>query len=106
MVGTKRFATIAKSRIDAFPAFTDINLDFTTFQKLYGASVIDEEVAPITLATKEQLDEIKRLVEVMKISEEDIDKALAKRQATDLEDLSKEGATDLLVGLNKKLKGE
>jgi hypothetical protein len=42
----------------------------------------------------------------MKITEEEMDKALAKRQATDLDDLSKEGAADLLLGLQKKLKGE
>lgn len=106
MVGSKRFATVAKSRIDAFPVLTDINLDFPTFQKLYGASVIDAEVTPIVLATKEQIDEIKRLAEVMKITEEEMDKALSKRQATDLDDLSKEGAVDLLAGLNKRMKGE
>lgn len=106
MVGTKRFATIAKSRIDAFPAFTDINLDFPTFQKLYGASVIDEEVAPIILATTEQLAEIQRIVDLLKIPQEDLDKWLAKAQAVELNDLSKENATKFLEFLTKKLKGE
>lgn len=105
MVGTKRFATIAKSRIDAFPAFTDINLDFSTFQKLYGASVIDEEVAPITLATIEQLTEIQRIVDLLKIPQEDLDKWLAKAQAVELDDLSKENATKFLAFLTSKLKG-
>jgi AAA domain len=106
MVGTKRFATIAKSRIDAFPAFTDINLDFPTFEKLYGASVIDEEVAPIILSTPEQVDQIKKLVEAIRITEEEMDKYLAKLQATEIEDLSKENATKLLEYLTKRSKGE
>jgi len=106
MVGPKRFATIAKSRIDTFPAFTDISLDFPTFQKLYGASVIDEEVAPIVLATKEQLDEIRRIVELLKIDEESLDKWLTKAQAVELEDLSKDNAAKFLTFLQNKLKGE
>lgn len=106
MVGTKRFATIAKSRIDAFPAFTDIALDFPTFQKLYGASVIDESVTPIVLATAEQLTEIKRIVELLKITDEEMDRWLAKAQAVDMEDLSKENATKFLEFLTKKLKGD
>lgn len=106
MVGTKRFATVAKSRIDAFPVLTDINLDFPTFQKLYGASVIDEEIAPIVLATTEQLGEIQRIVDLLKIPQEDLDKWLAKAQAVELDDLSKENATKFLEFLTKRLKGD
>ena len=105
MVGTKRYATVAKSRIDAFPVLTDINLDIETFKKLYGASVVDEAVTPITLAAPEQLTEIQRIVELLKIPEEDLSKWLAKAQAVDLEDLSKENATKFLEFLNKKLTG-
>lgn len=106
MLGAKRIATVVKSRIDAFPMLTDINLDFPTFQKLYGASVIDEEVAPIVLATPEQLAEIRRIVELLKISEEDLDKWLTKAQAVELEDLSKDNAAKFLTFLQNKLKGE
>jgi len=106
IIGHKRFATIAKSRIEAFPMLTDINLDFQTFQKLYGASVIDEEVSPIILATADQLSEIKRIVELLKIDEESLDKWLAKAQAVELDDLSKENATKFLEFLTKKLKGD
>jgi hypothetical protein len=106
MVGTKRFATIAKSRIDSFPVLTDIELTYDTFKKLYGASVIDEEVTPIVLADKSQLDEIARIVDLLKIPEEDLSKWLAKAQAVDLEDLSKDNASKFLEFLQKKLQGD
>jgi len=106
MVGTKRYATVAKSRIDAFPVLTDINLDIDTFKKLYGASTVDEAVVPIKLATPDQLTEIKRIVDLLKISEEDLDKWLTKAQAVELEDLSNDNATKFLEFLQKKLKGE
>lgn len=106
IVGQKRYATIAKSRIDAFPAMTDINLDYDTFKKLYGASSIDEVVVPIVLAAPDQIAEIKRIVDLLKISEEDLDKWLAKAQAVELEDLSKDNADKFLTYLQKKLNGE
>ena len=106
MVGNKRFATVAKSRIDAFPVLTDIELNYETFKKLYGASAIDETLAPIVLATSEQLTEIKRIVELLKISEEDMDKWLTKAQAVELEDLSKDNADKFLAFLQAKLKGD
>lgn len=105
MVGTKRYATVAKSRIDAFPVLTDINLDIETFKKLYGASAVDEAVTPIILATTDQITEIKRIVDLLKISDEDMDKWLAKAQAVELEDLSKDNASKFLEYLNKKLTG-
>jgi hypothetical protein len=63
-------------------------------------------VAPIVLATADQLVEIKRIVDLLKISEEDLDKWLAKAQAVELEDLSQENASKFLDFLAKKLKGE
>lgn len=106
MLGQKRIATVVKSRVDAFPMNTDFPLDFENFKKLYGAAVIDEATAPIVLATAEQVSEINRIVDLLKIAPEDIDKWLAKAQAVEIEDLSKENATKFLEFLTKKLKGE
>jgi hypothetical protein len=106
MVGIRRFATVIKSRIDEFPVGTDIPLDYETFKKLYGAAIVEGPVKPITLATKEQIDEIQRITELLKVPEEDIEKWLTKAQAVEIEDLSHENATKLLEFLTKKLKGE
>lgn len=103
--GTKRFATVVKSRVEGFPVTTDIPLDYETFRKLYGASV-EEAVTKITLATSEQVAEILRIVDLLKVPEDESDKWLAKFQAVEWEDLSKENATKLLEHLTKKLKGE
>lgn len=106
MVGNKRFATIVKSRVEAFPVGTDINLDAEAFKKLYGEAIVDAPVGVITLASAEQVLEIKRIVDLLKIEESESDKWLAKFQAEDFEDLSKENATKLLEHLTKRLKGE
>lgn len=106
LAGNKRYGTVVKSRIDAFPVGVDIVLDFPTFEKLYGAAIVEGSVKPITLASAEQVSEIKRIVDLLKIPEEDIDKLLAKGQAVEIADLSKDNAAKFLEYLTRKLKGE
>jgi len=106
LIGTTRYATVVKSRIDGFPVGTDIDLDFASFEKLYGKAVVEGPVKPIVLADASQVAEIKRLVELLKVPEDEFDKWLTKAQATEVEDLSKENATKMLEFLTKKIKGE
>jgi len=106
LVGTTRYATVIKSRIDGFPVGTDIDLDFPSFEKLYGKAVVEGPVKPIMLADSTQVAEIKRLVELLKVPEDEFDKWLTKAQATEIEDLSQENASKMLEFLSKKIKGE
>jgi KaiC/GvpD/RAD55 family RecA-like ATPase len=106
LTGNKRYATVVKSRIDSFPVGTDIDLDFKTFEKLYGAAIVEGPVKAITLATADQVAEIVRIVELLKMPEEDCDKWLSKAQAVEWADLSQDNAVKFLDWLNKKMKGE
>jgi len=106
LVGTARYATVVKSRIEGFPVGTDIDLDFPTFERLYGKAVVEGPVKPITLADEKQVSEIKRLVDLLKVSPEDFDKWLTKAQATEVEDLSAENAEKMLRFLKGKIEGK
>lgn len=105
LVGQSRYATVVKSRIDGFPVGTDIDLDFETFEKLYGKAVVEGPVKPIILASASAVSEIKRLVELLKVPQEDFDKWLTKAQATEPEDLSTENADKMLKFLKDKIDG-
>lgn len=105
LAGNKRYATVVKSRIDGFPVTTDISLDYPTFSKLYGEATMEAPVKPIVLASPEQVAEIARIVELLKIPEDESDKWLTKFQAVEWEDLSRENATKLLEHLTKLMKG-
>lgn len=106
LVGTSRYASIVKSRIEGFPVGTDIDLDFASFEKLYGRAVVEAPVKPIVLAGESQVTEIKRLVELLKVPQDEFDKWLTKAQATEPEDLSTENADKMLKFLEAKIKGE
>lgn len=106
LVGTSRYATIVKSRIEGFPVGTDIDLDFASFEKLYGRAVVEAPVKPIVLAGESQVAEIKRLVDLLKVPQDEFDKWLTKAQATEPEDLSAENAEKMLKFLNQKITGD
>lgn len=106
LIGNKSYGIVKKSRVKSFPLGMQVELDFETFKKMYGDAVVDAPVKPIVLATSKQVEDINRLVEVLHIDEADLDKWLAKAQATEPEDLSAENADKLLNFLELKIKGE
>lgn len=105
LLGTNRYASVVKSRIDGFPVGTDIELDFPTFEKLYGKAVVEGPVKPIILANQDQVAEINRLVDLLKVPDDEFDKWLTKAQATEVEDLSAENADKMLKFLTDKING-
>jgi hypothetical protein len=103
--GSKRWARVRKTRVESFEMGYEFELTYDNFKKLYGASVIDEPPVPIVLASPEQIADIARLIDVMKIPPEAVAKALAKAQAMEIKDLSKDKADEIIKSLNDKLKG-
>lgn len=94
------------SRYEAFPIGRTIPMDYAAFSQMYGKEIIEKPAVPLVPATPEQTAEIVRLVTLLKISEEEVDKWLTKAEAEEIEDLSKEHAERLLSLLNDKVKGK
>lgn len=103
--GGKRYARVRKTRVESFEMDYEFELSYDNFKKLYGASVIDEAPVPIVLASVEQIVEIERLIDLLKIPPEAVAKALSKAQAVDIKDLSKDKADEIIKSLNDKIKG-
>lgn len=66
----KRFATIGKSRLLSFKEGDQFDFTYVEFAERYGREIIEKEVAPIILATPEEIAEITRLMEVVKLPED------------------------------------
>lgn len=105
LTGNKSFATVLKSRIEGFEVGADIPLTYETFSKLYGEDIVESVPKAITLVSEAQISEIRRLVDLLKITDEETDKWLTKAQAVEFEDLSEEQADKILSFLNSKIKG-
>lgn len=94
------------SRYEAFPIGRTIPMDYAVFSQMYGKEIIEKTAIPIVPATAEQTTEILRLIALLRIEPEEVDKWLTKAEAEDIEDLSHEYATKLLTFLDDKVKGK
>ena len=96
---------VHKSRLMGFPQGSSFPLDYSSFAERYGKDYIESVSKPIILATSEQVSEITRLVDLLKISEDDCEKVLTKAGAEKWSELKTEQATEMLTRLNAKLTG-
>jgi len=97
---------VAKSRLTGFPLFDTFPLEYGEFAQRYGKDYIEAATKRITLATPEQVADIKRLVDLLRVSAEDQEKVLTKEGAESWEEVTTERAEYMLAKLNKKLTGK
>lgn len=85
--GPNRTARVRKSRLTEFPDASTFGWSYNEFAEKYGKSVIEKKSEAITLATPEQLAEIKKLLETVKLPEGQEDKWLKAAQVDGWEEM-------------------
>jgi DNA polymerase III delta prime subunit len=100
----KRFATTGKSRLTGFPGGERFDWSFATFAERYGKDVIEKEVKPVVLATPEQVTELTRLLELVKLPDGVTEKWLKKAEVDSYEEMDTETIGKCLAFLQEKLK--
>lgn len=100
--GLSRVAVVRKSRLTGFPEGDTFPLEYAEFGVRYGKDFIEAPVVPLVLATEEQVSEIKRLLEVVKVDEKDIEKVLSKANADTWAELTNEQADATIAWLKRK----
>lgn len=101
--GPSRYARVRKSRLLGFPESDRFLLDYPAFAERYGKDIIERETKVITLATAEQVAEITRLLDAVKLKEGELDKLLTKAKADTIADLSTEQAAGTINWLKGKI---
>ena len=74
----KRFATVGKSRLTGFKEGDQFDWSYAEFANRYGKDVIEKEVAPVVLASAEQLAEMKALTELLNVPQDVVGKWFSK----------------------------
>lgn len=103
--GEKFFAVTKKSRIDAFPMHESFSFSYAEVIKRYGNESIEKEVVIQTLADKKQVEELNRLIKLLKISDDTCNKWKEKHNAESFEELSAEVIQKILDHLKLKIEG-
>lgn len=103
--GNSRVAVVRKSRLTGFPDMDSFTLDYADFAERYGKDFIESKATKIVLSTEEQVAEIKRILDLVRIEPTQIEKLLSKCGAENWEELTTEQAATTIEWLNGKLKG-
>lgn len=101
--GPQRVAIVRKSRLMGFPEGDTFPLEYAEFASRYGKDFIEAESKPIVLASAEQVAEITRLLDVVKLAEGEFEKLLTKANAESISELNEDQAAKTLAWLNKKI---
>lgn len=86
--GALRQARVRKSRLEAFPEANIFKWSYEDFAKLYGKDVIEKTPESLVLATEDQLKELQKLFETVRIPEGQEEKWLKQANADGWEDMT------------------
>lgn len=105
-----RTATVKGTRLAGFPMGDRFDLwngvedvGYRNFSERYGREFIEAPVVPIVLATPEQVAEIKRLLDVIKVPDAEIEKVFSKAGVDDWAELTQEQAAKSVEWLKGKV---
>jgi len=107
-IGGKRIATTIKERSEIgenkFPA--EFEWSYGNFASFYGKDILEREAKPVEMATKQQVDEITRLLDVVKVDDETISKWFTKAGVDEWHEMNSEQIQKCIDFMNKKLGGK
>lgn len=101
--GLSRYATIGKSRLPSFPEGERFDWSYAEFAARYGRDVIEKEVELLHLATPEQLEELKRLLAIVKMDDGWDAKMWKAAGVESWEDMDADKLDKCLVHLKKRI---
>lgn len=101
--GNSRVAVVRKSRLSGFPELSNFPLEYQEFATRYGKDFIEGAVSQIVLASPDQVAEIKKIMDFVKVDEREIEKLMTKANADTWEELTTEQAAATIIWLKKKV---
>lgn len=104
--GKERIGIVRKTRIESFVDSEQFPFSYDSIAEKYGRSILEKDAIAQKLATREQVLGIKRLIDLLKIPEETVQKWLDKDGAETIEEMSFDYSTKCLNALTAKMKGE
>lgn len=105
-MGASRKARVAKSRLETFPDGTLFDWSYDEFAKLYGREILEGKAKVLVLASPQQIEEIKYLVDLLKVDSDTTGKWLEKAKAESWAEMDATKIQACIDSLRKKLTPE
>lgn len=100
--GESRKAYVRKSRLEAFPDSDRLDWSYDEIAKRIGKQLMESDAKPFTLATAEQVAEVKRLLETIKLTDSTKDKWIADN-VDNLSEVESEKVISIIEHLKSKM---
>lgn len=104
--GNNRVGIIKKSRIESFPDSEVIPFSYSEIADRYGRHILEKDAVAQELADEDQVKEILRLIDLIKIPEESWQKWLDKANSERWEEMPKDAIQKCIDHLKSKIHGE
>lgn len=104
--GKERVGIVKKSRIEKFPDGDVFPFGYDVIADRYGKDILEKDSITEVLATKEQISEISRLIDLLKIPEETYQKWLDKSNAETFSEMTTDTIQKCIDHLKSKIQGE
>lgn len=102
-LGPRRAGRVVKSRLLGFPEADLFDFTYEAFAERYGRDVIETESKPLVLASAEQVAEIRRLLDTVKLPDGQAEKWLAAASAETWDEVDADKALKVIAALKAKL---
>ena len=99
-------AKVRKTRLLGFPDASTFPWSYEEFAKRYGRDIMEASAKTITLATPEQVTEVRRLLDIVKLPADTVEKWLTAANASSFEEMDTEKMAKVINSLNERIKGE
>lgn len=104
--GKDRVAVVKKTRVEGFPENDIFPFSYQEVAKRYGSEILEKEAVAQKLASTEQVNELEKLVDLLKIPEETIEKWLKKSEAEKFDEMNFDDIQKCINYLKSKIQGE
>lgn len=99
----RRYANIGKSRLKGFPEGQRIDWNYDEFANRYGREIIEGDVVQITLASADEVAEVNRLLDTVKVDPGIVEKWLNKAGAETFSEMGSEQIQACITHLKGRL---
>jgi AAA domain len=104
--GKDRFAIIKKTRVESFPEGEVFPFSYNEIANRYGRNILEKKSESQILASKEDIGELNRLIDLLKIPEDTIDKWLKKSESESIDEMPIDSIKKCIDHLRNKIQGE
>lgn len=104
--GKERVGMVKKTRLDEFPDGDVFPFSYDEIAERYGKDILEKDAIALQLAKPEQIIELKRLIELLKVPEEIWQKWLDKSQSISFEEMTENYIKACIDCLKQKINGD